>query len=117
MMTILNRCFGLLFVVCAAVQLNDPDGWIWVAIYGAALSLCLSVEVGRFSRRIAWLLSGLAALGAAWLLYVAFGDGMGSVGADALHWRMTDPGSERLREGGGLLLISMWSGILALRGA
>ena len=35
-MKIVDVIFVLLFVVFAALQVNDPDPWIWVPLYGAA---------------------------------------------------------------------------------
>ena len=33
-MKVINIILTLLFILFAAVQLNDPDPWLWVAIYG-----------------------------------------------------------------------------------
>ncbi|HMB90274.1 MAG TPA: transmembrane 220 family protein [Rhodothermales bacterium] len=35
-MKIVDVIFTLLLVVFAALQMNDPDPWIWVPLYGAA---------------------------------------------------------------------------------
>ena len=113
MMTIANRIAALIFMLCAAVQLNDPDGVIWVAIYGAPVLLCVAHECGRTPRLLAGVLGGLSATGAAVHLWSAFN--AGPVGVEALQWSMVGPRAEPLREGGGLLLIAVWSAILATR--
>ena len=113
MMTIANRSVALIFMLCAAVQLNDPDGVIWVAIYGAPVLLCVAHERGRSPRRAAGVLCGLTTIGAAIHLWSAFN--AGPVGAEALQWTMVGSSVEPLREGGGLLLFAVWSAILATR--
>jgi len=39
-MKITNGILAILFFLFAALQLNDPDPWIWVAIYSAVGVLC-----------------------------------------------------------------------------
>jgi len=34
MMKVINIILTLLFILFAVVQMNDPDPWLWVAIYG-----------------------------------------------------------------------------------
>ena len=115
MMNIANRCFTLVFILCAAVQLNDPDGVIWVVIYGAPIVLCVCHELGRVPRLAAWGLCALASIGSVFLLLSALD--AGPVGLDALRWTMLDSTTERLRESGGLLLVGLWSAILAKHSA
>ena len=115
MMNIANRCFTLVFILCAAVQLNDPDGVIWVVIYGAPVVLCVCHELGRVPRLAAWGLCALASMGSVFLLLSALD--AGPVGLDALRWTMLDSTTERLRESGGLLLVGLWSAILAKHSA
>lgn len=113
MMSIANRIAALIFMLCAAVQLNDPDGVIWVAIYGAPVLLCVAHECGRTPRLVAAVLGGLSAVGAVAHLWSA--SNAGPVGVEALQWSMVGPSAEPLREGGGLLLIAVWSAVLATR--
>lgn len=42
----LSIIFGLLFVLFAAFQYNDPDPELWVPIYGFAAMACLMTYVG-----------------------------------------------------------------------
>ncbi|AQG78244.1 transmembrane 220 family protein [Spirosoma montaniterrae] len=55
----LSIVFGLLFVLFAAFQYNDPDPEIWVPIYGAAAVACFMAwaGVGRW-----WFFAGMAGL-------------------------------------------------------
>jgi len=110
-MRAVNRLMALLFVFSALVQWNDPDGWVWVAIYALPVGMCVGWERGRFSPRMATVVAGSAAVGAFWSWYSVSGEngaGMGSV-----QWRMVDPQTEHLREAGGLLLVSVWTAVLA----
>ena len=38
--------FGLLFLLFAAVQYNDPDPQVWIPIYGAAAIACFMAYAG-----------------------------------------------------------------------
>ena len=38
--------FGLLFVLFAAFQYNDPDPEVWIPIYGLAAMACLMAYAG-----------------------------------------------------------------------
>lgn len=39
-MKITNGILAALFILFAVLQLNDPDPWVWVGIYGAIGILC-----------------------------------------------------------------------------
>jgi hypothetical protein len=47
-MKIFNIVFAILFVVCAALQYNDPDPILWMPIYLYAAVLCFLAFRGRF---------------------------------------------------------------------
>ncbi len=47
-MKISNGTLSTLFLVFAALQLNDADPWIWVIIYGAVAVLCGLAASGRY---------------------------------------------------------------------
>ena len=51
--------FGLLFVLFAAFQYNDPDPELWIPIYGAAAVACL-MAYSRMARW--WFLAAMAVL-------------------------------------------------------
>ena len=44
---ILSWAVALMFIAFAAVNLNDPDGWIWALIYVAVAGLPLSQKVNQ----------------------------------------------------------------------
>lgn len=101
---------AVLFLLCAVVQLNDPDGWLWVAIYSLTLCVCVGWERGRFSAHLAMVVAVSAAAGAVWLWSAGLGDDGAVLGA--AQWRMVNLKSERLREAGGLCLVSGWTAVL-----
>ncbi len=39
-MRIFNLTWSILFVLFAALQLNDPDPWVWIPLYLMAAGLC-----------------------------------------------------------------------------
>ena len=87
---------GLLFFLFAAVQLNDPDPWLWVLIYGATGAIILWSAWRPLQQ---WFLGlGLALIALYWIsLLPAFIDwikmGMptitGSMKAEAPHIELT----------------------------
>lgn len=102
------------FAFSVVVQVNDPDPWMWMAIYGLAAVACLLM----LARRGHWLVPALIALWALiWSATIAprvigvvpFGDMFGA-------FEMADTGIEESREMYGLLVIAAWMVVLALRG-
>ncbi len=59
MLKILSITFGLLFLLFAFFQYNDPDPEVWVPIYGAAAVACFMAwaGLGRW-----WFFVGMAVL-------------------------------------------------------
>ena len=47
-MKIFNLLFGVLFVVSAALQYNDPDPWLWIPIYLYGAVVCFLALRGRY---------------------------------------------------------------------
>ena len=45
---IVNLVLMLLFLLCMAVQFNDPDPWFWVLLYGAVTAIAALAIFGRF---------------------------------------------------------------------
>ncbi len=97
-----NWTFLLLFILAAAVQYNDPDPIVWMAIYGLAAVACGLALAGRLPRLPAVLLS-LAAF--AWAATLA----VRVVGKQHLWY------AEEGREMMGLLLVGSWTALLAIR--
>ncbi len=54
-MKALNIILAVLFVVCAALQYNDPDPYIWVPIYIYAAYLCWLAGRNKFYPKAYWL--------------------------------------------------------------
>ena len=117
-MTLLRVANGLmviLFLFAVAVQYNDPDPLRWMAIYGLAALACLLSLGGRLSRLVP-ILIGLAAL--AWAVTIAPGVvGRVSVGELFQSYTMLSDTVEEAREMGGLLIVAVWMGVLALVGS
>ena len=40
-----NALFGVLFVLCAALQWNDPDLYLWIPLYQLAALSCVLAYV------------------------------------------------------------------------
>lgn len=47
-MKIFNLIFSILFVLCAALQYNDPDPWLWIPIYLYSAVLCWLAFRGNY---------------------------------------------------------------------
>ena len=103
----------LLFVLSAVVQVNDPDPWLWMALYLSAAGVTLVSLVDRIRW---WMPVAIACLTIAWagsiaprvLGQVPFGDMFGA-------WEMRDTGIEESREMYGLLIVAVWMLVLAVR--
>ncbi|MDX2048078.1 MAG: transmembrane 220 family protein [Chitinophagaceae bacterium] len=54
-MKALNITLAVLFVVCAALQYNDPDPYVWVPIYIYAAYLCWLAGRNKFYPKAYWL--------------------------------------------------------------
>lgn len=92
------------FIAFAALNLNDPDPWIWVLAYGAVAALYAMAAFGRADRRV----SGSLALAlAVWMFTMSggmltwFTMGMPSI---VTEMKATEPHVEAVREFLGLLL-------------
>jgi hypothetical protein len=108
-----NALFTLAFLFSIVVQLNDPDPFAWVLIYGIAAVACVLAQL----RRGHWLLPAAIATGAGvWALTIAprvigqvrFLDMFGA-------FEMENVGIEESRELYGLLIILVWMVVLTVR--
>jgi len=104
---------ALVFICCAGLQLNDPDPLIWIPVYivPAALSLIA----------VRWRMHPVAPAAAA-CAYAAGAALLWWAGIEQSHVMPGFPqagalGEERVREGLGLVLVTIWMTILALRSA
>jgi len=107
-MKVLNIFLTIIFLICAALQYNDPDPYIWIPIYLYAAVCCWLAARGRFYPK-AYLLGTFV-----YLIYAAylFFDKNGVISwaeehnAESLVTTMkaTEPWIEETREFGGLLI-------------
>ena len=109
-----NYFFLLIFLLCVAVQYNDPDPLQWIAIYGAALVCCTLFAVRKLSPYVAAAV-GLAALIWAFLILPEVWGRPIPINEVFATIHMLSPGVEELREMGGLLIVSFWMLILFLK--
>lgn len=105
--------FLLMFLMSVAVQYNDPDPLLWMAIYGAAAVACALSLARRLPR---WLPIVIALVAILWSLRIA-PRVLGTVPFLDMFaaWEMKDTGIEESREMYGLLLIATWMLVLAWR--
>ncbi len=108
---VVNIVVSVLFLVSAVLQWNDPDPWAWVVLYAFSGIGCLLA--GR--RPAAWSLPA-AACGAAliWAAVLAPG-ALPSLELRHLAESMQaeTPAIEMSRELLGLLIVALWTGIVA----
>lgn len=103
------------FIAFAALNLNDPDPWIWVLAYGAVAVLFALAAFGRADRRVS---GSLAIALAVWMFTMSggmlewFGLGMPSI---VTEMKATEPHVEAVREFLGLLLAVLALLFLTLR--
>ncbi|MGV3638118.1 MAG: transmembrane 220 family protein [Flavobacteriales bacterium] len=103
------------FIAFAALNLNDPDPWMWVVAYGAVALLYALAAFGRADRRVSGSLA--VALGV-WMLTMSggmltwFNMGMPSI---VTEMKATEPHVEAVREFLGLLLAVIALAILTKR--
>lgn len=98
------------FTLFAALQLNDPDPWLWIPIYAAPAVLSGFALAGRLPR---WAPIGVAAcavLGTLPLLPAGLHAAPVKIVTDlAMH----EAGVEEAREALGLLIVAAWATVLA----
>ena len=103
----LNWFMCALFLLSVVVQWNDPDPLQWMAIYGAALAVCLTVAIRGRVATVAPLLVMIVAL--VWGV-IAMGD-VPTAGTYAHMfdaWEMKSISVEEAREASGLLIVAAW---------
>ena len=69
-MKVINSLIGILFVVFAAVQYNDPDPFLWIVIYGTVGVISFLKVWGRFPRNM--VLIFLIAVGSYTLIHLPY---------------------------------------------
>ena len=110
-----NGGFGILFLISAAIQFNDPDPVRWTLIWAAAAAACL--VRGRVGWD--WLLAG--AVCAAALLWAAILAPSALPGLElgdlAKAMQAETPQIELGRELLGLLIVAVWMAVLVFVGS
>jgi hypothetical protein len=103
--------FGLLFLLGAAVQYNDPDPLGWALMYLAASGTSFAAAWGRLPRAVPMV---VAVVALAWAALLAPGVlGRGGFAAMFGAWEMANTGVEEAREFWGLVIIAGWMAALA----
>jgi len=109
-MKIFNLVFALLFVVCAALQYNDPDPWLWIPIYLYGAVLCFFAFRGRYYKTAMLVGIGVYMLYAIYLFFTDDGvvDWMSKHNAENIAGSMkaSSPWIEDTREFFGLCILS-----------
>jgi hypothetical protein len=109
-----NVVMLLAFVFSVVVQFNDPDAFVWIAMYSLAALACALVLLGRghwvfpailMVATLAW----AAALAPRVLGHVRFLDMFGA-------FEMANAGIEESREMYGLLVVTVWMAVLTIAG-
>jgi hypothetical protein len=111
--TAANLVMFAAFAMSVIVQINDPDPWLWMAIYAAASTLCV-VEIKRATRPLFPALMIGATV--AWAMTVlprvrASGARFSDMFAE---FEMKNVAVEESREMYGLLLIALWMAAIAI---
>lgn len=102
-----NWLMCALFLLSVLVQWNDPDPVRWVAIYGAALAICLVVAFrGRIPAAAPLLVMVVAVV---WSLATMGGGPAANAYSHMFDaWEMKSMPVEEAREAAGLLIVSAW---------
>jgi len=104
-MKITNGILAILFFVFAALQLNDPDPWIWVGIYGVVGILCGLTATNSFFPKVILGAILLTIFGIGWYLPDFMNwlqNGMSSITSSM---KAETPHVELIREFLGLVLV------------
>lgn len=110
-----NRLLSACFLLFAALQVNDPDPWLWIPIYLYAAGLCLFSSLGHVFPKA--LIAGIlyCCLHASWLFITR--DGVVSWAKDhhaenlVQTMKAAKPWIENTREFGGLLIVMLALGL------
>lgn len=99
-MKYMNASMVLLFVLAAALQYNDANPMIWIAVYGVSSLLCVMFAIGKFPTVV-------GSLFAAGCLVASL----------VLFWKLliTDPAfkDELFNEAAGLFIVFLWISTLS----
>ena len=103
---------ALLFAWSVELQWNDPDPAQWMAIYGAAAVLAVWFA---WKKQVPWLWSVLVTIvAAAWAGTLLPGVLREAEWGDLVKTMKHENHAEEARELGGLAIVALWNGVLAL---
>ena len=51
-MKIVHALLAVMFLIFAGLQINDPDPYIWIPIYGAMTVICIMAFYGRYNTKL-----------------------------------------------------------------
>ena len=109
----LNWFMCALFLLSVVVQYNDPDPVRWMAIYGAALAVCLLVALRGHVP--VWLPALVAVAALAWGVdWIEAGPTLSAYGHMFDAWEMKSLPVEEAREASGLLIVTGWMAVVAV---
>ena len=108
---IFNTLFLLAFLASALLQYNDPDALPWVIIYLASSMLCVLAYGKNAVRLVAAL---LLAVSLVWIGILLPSLGDVSLAEIFESVSMQTRAVEEAREIGGLALVALWAGVLAV---
>jgi ABC-type enterochelin transport system permease subunit len=109
MFKVFNVVFGLIFVACAALQWNDPDLYLWIALYLAAALSCACAYASIKATKLNLAIMAIYAVYAGYLFVAE--DGVMSWMVDHHFASLTEsmlasaPWIENSREFGGLFIM------------
>ncbi len=108
-----DSVFALAFAFAVVVQVNDPDPFGWVTIYGLAATACV---LAAFDRGPAVFPGAIAMAALVWAAFLA-PHVLGRVEFLSMFgaFEMESVAVEESREMYGLLLVAVWMGVTALR--
>lgn len=110
---IVSATMLFILLLSAGVQYNDPDPWLWIAVYLAGALLTAAHLFGRGIFMLNLLAAGLGILGV--ILIVLPLDDVATERVFA-SIQMQGEGVEEVREAGGLAMQSVWLLYLAWSG-
>ncbi|MBT7718771.1 MAG: hypothetical protein HN744_05175 [Halieaceae bacterium] len=111
--TMPNIFFLVTYLLCAAVQYNDPDALHWITLYLSAAAMCAARLRKRLPEWLPRLLFIVSLLWMGTLLPNIIGQVSPRDVTASISMQTT--GVEEAREIGGLFLVAFWSGMIALR--
>jgi hypothetical protein len=113
-MKFVNYIFLIIFLLCMAVQYNDPDPFRWMFLYGAAALCCILFALRKLPPYLPLATAVVAGLWILLLLPAVWGLSIPAKEVFSMV-HMFSPGVEEVREIGGLSIVMIWMTVLAIK--